>query len=88
MSAMRVAEGRPLRRAARKLGRVIRRVVDAFRELNYWEHRAAMLTLAPDQYANEPDRAPDTYEEFLARCSGPLMCEPSSRARLAGRPVG
>lgn len=83
-----VAAGRPLRRAARGPVRAVRRLIAAFRELNYWEHRMAVLSMAPDHYANEPDRAPDTYEEFLARCSGPLLCEPSSRARLAGRQVG
>ncbi len=87
---MSVAEsaGRPLRRAARKLAQTTHRIVRAVGELNYWQRRMTVLTLAPDRYLTTPNRAPETYREFLARTSGPLLCEPSSRARLAGRRVG
>jgi hypothetical protein len=58
------------------------------REIDYWQRRAAVLTMAPDRYSLNSDRPPDTYDEFLARTAGPLIREPSLRARLAGRQVG
>ncbi|HEX9066682.1 MAG TPA: hypothetical protein VF843_16350 [Streptosporangiaceae bacterium] len=79
---MNVAEpaGRPLRRTARK-------IVSTVREMHYWQRRMMILRMAPDRYLPAPHRAPETYQEFLVRTSAPLLCEPSSRARLAGRPV-
>lgn len=65
-----------------------RRLVRLMSELNYWQRRAAVMSMAPDRYLPHPHDAPDTYSEFLARTSGPLLREPSSRARLAGRQVG
>jgi hypothetical protein len=73
---------------ARALGRQVGRLAELVRELNYWQRRAAILSMAPDRYLPHPDRAPETFTEFLARTSGPLLREPSSRARLAGRQVG
>ncbi len=77
-----------LRRAARALWRAARVLANFLRELDYWQRRTAVLSLAPDRYVAQPNRAPDTYREFLARTTGPLLREPSSRARLAGRQVG
>jgi len=57
-------------------------------ELNYWQRRATVLAMAPDRFLANPHRPPDTYQEFLARTSGPLIREPSLRARLSGRQVG
>jgi hypothetical protein len=85
---MSVAEGRPLRRLGRTIRRAIARVTTAVREFNYWQQRSAVLSMSLDRYANAPDRVPDTYEEFLGRTAGPLLREPSSRARLSGQPVG
>jgi len=65
-----------------------RRFVHFVRELNYWQRRKAVLSLAPDRYLTNPDKAPDTYREFLARTYAPLIREPSFKARLAGRRVG
>ena len=73
--------GRALRRAAT-------RMLAVMRELDYSQRRLAALTMAPDRYAPNPQRAPDTYREFLARTAGPMLREPSSRARRAGRRVG
>jgi hypothetical protein len=64
------------------------RLIRLIRELNYWQRRSAILSMAPDRYLAHPDRAPDTFREFMARTSGPLICEPSCKARLAGRSVG
>ena len=58
------------------------------RELNYWQRRAIVLSMAPDRVLVNSNRPPDTYDEFLARTSGPLIREPSSQARLSGRQVG
>jgi len=70
------------------LGQLAVRVVQFVAELNYWQRRSMVLSMAPDRYVPNPDDPPDTYTEFLARTSGPLIREPSSRARLAGRRVG
>ncbi len=66
------------------MGRLIRLI----RELNYWQRRSAILSMAPDRHLPHPDRPPETYGEFLARTTGPLLREPSYKARLAGRWVG
>ncbi|HEX5190562.1 MAG TPA: hypothetical protein VFW16_13530 [Streptosporangiaceae bacterium] len=66
----------------------MKRLVELIRELNYWQRRAAILSMAPDRYLPHPDRAPESFSEFLARTSGPLLREPSFKARLAGRQVG
>jgi hypothetical protein len=77
-----------VRRPARALRRISRRLMQFLQELNYWQRRKAVLSLAPDRYLMNPDKAPDTYREFLARTYGPLIREPSFKARLAGRRVG
>jgi hypothetical protein len=76
------------RRPARALWEVARRLIGFIGELNYCQRRVTTLWLAPDRYIPHADQAPDSYQEFLARTSGPLMREPSSKARLAGRRVG
>jgi hypothetical protein len=45
------------------------------------QRRMTALRLSPDRFAARPDAAPDTYAEFLFRTSGPLLREPSARAR-------
>jgi hypothetical protein len=72
----------------RALRRAAARVLAVMREIDYSQRRVTVLTMAPDRYAPEPHRAPDTYREFLARTAGPMLREPSSRARRAGRRVG
>ena len=77
-----------VRRSARPLRQMARRVAQCLQELNYWQRRKAVLSQAPDRYLVNPDKAPDTYLEFLARTYAPLLREPSFKARLAGRRVG
>ena len=77
-----------VRRAARALRRAASGLAGFLHELDYWQRRTAVLSLAPDRHVAHPNAAPDTYREFLARTAGPLLREPSSRARLAGRQVG
>lgn len=72
---------RALRRAAGALAATVK-------EVNYWQRRRTVLMLAPDRHVADPNRPPDTFSEFLARTHGPLIREPSARARLAGRRVG
>jgi hypothetical protein len=64
-----------VRRAAGKLADVVREMHEA-QELMLVLHNAA------DRYVENPDAAPDTYHEFLARTSGMLLHEPSARKRI------
>jgi len=73
---------------ARAIWRPASRLVSLVRELNYCQRRIAVLAAAPDRYLADSHRPADTYREFLARTRGPLIREPSARARLAGRRVG
>jgi hypothetical protein len=64
-----------VRRAAGKLAGTIR-------EMNEAQQRMLVLQHAVDRYAENPNTAPDTYDEFLARTSGMLLHEPSARKRM------
>jgi hypothetical protein len=64
-----------VRRAAGKLA-------DTFREMNEAQQLMLVLHNAADRYVENPDAAPDTYDEFLARTSGMLLHEPSARKRI------
>jgi hypothetical protein len=77
-----------IRHAARALWRAASGLATFLREVDYWQRRTAVMSLAPDRHVAHPNRAPETYREFLARTTGPLLREPSFRARLAGRQVG
>lgn len=79
--------GRLPRRLAAILLRTARRLAAVVRELNYAQQRATELFLARDGYLIGPVRTAGTYEEFLARTSGPLVHEPSAGARLGERPA-
>lgn len=69
-----------LRRAAGKLA-------DAVREMHEAQQLGLVLQTAMDRYVENPDAAPDTYQEFLARTSGVLLHEPPAgkRTRKARR---
>jgi hypothetical protein len=69
----------PLLSAARKVGGL-------FAEMNYAQHRLLIARTNTDKYLKEPDRAPDTYAEFLMRSRGLLQHEPPAAAR-GTRPV-
>jgi hypothetical protein len=62
--------------------RVADKVTDAVREMNEAQRMMLALRTATDRYVDNPDAAPDTYEEFLARTSGALLHEPSARRRI------
>jgi hypothetical protein len=57
------------------------RLADAVREMHEADRRMMALQTSVDRYADNPDAAPDTYDEFLVRTSGVLLREPSARKR-------
>jgi hypothetical protein len=63
-----------LRALARRVGAVVA-------ECNYAQRRITVLQSNPDLYLVAPDEAPDSYQEFLLRTTGPLDHEPSAAAR-------
>jgi hypothetical protein len=63
--------------------RMARRVGSLISECNEAQRRLITLWLAPDRYAVDSDRAPDTYAEFLFRTSGWLRHEPAACDRAA-----
>ena len=67
--------------------KVARRISRIISECNEAQRLLTIRRLAFDSTLPEPDKAPDTYAEFLLRTSGPLLHEPSARQRLAGRAV-
>ena len=66
---------------------VARRIRQIISECNSAQRLLTIRRLAFDSTLPEPDKAPDTYAEFLLRTSGPLLHEPSARQRLAGHAV-
>jgi hypothetical protein len=40
-----------VRRATRALGRIASRLLSVVHEIDYWQRRAAVLTMAPDRYS-------------------------------------
>lgn len=71
-------------RVLRALGRRVGAVVA---ECNYAQRRITVLQSNPDHYLVAPGHAPDTYQEFLLRTTGPLDHEPSAAARGGRQPI-
>jgi hypothetical protein len=69
-----------LRALARRVGAVVA-------ECNYAQRRITVLQSNPDLYLVAPDEAPDSYQEFLLRTTGPLDHEPSAAARCGRQNV-
>jgi len=66
--------------------RLTGRVAATIGEMNYAQRRMTELRFALDRYMFEPGRAPDTYQEFLARTAGVrLLYEPTARDREQGQ---
>ena len=61
--------------------RVAGKLADTVREMHEAQRLMLVLSTARDQYVKNPDAAPDTYREFLARTSGVLLHEPPARKR-------
>jgi hypothetical protein len=66
---------------------MLRRVAAVIAECNDAQRRLAQLRASPDRYMARPDLAPDTYQEFLFRTSGPLAHEPAAARRSFGPAV-
>jgi hypothetical protein len=67
---------------AEVIRRLTSRVAATIGEMNYAQRRMTELRFSLDRYMIEPNRAPDTYQEFLARTAGlPLQCEPAAWER-------
>jgi hypothetical protein len=62
----------------------VRRAAALIAECSEAQRRSTVLALAPDAQLTHPDRAPETYAEFLFRTSGPLLHEPAARDRATG----
>jgi hypothetical protein len=67
--------------------RLARRLAAIIAECHYAQQRLLALRIAPDSYLSDAGTAPNRYDEFLFRSSGPLLREPSAPARAAGRRV-
>ncbi|WP_300609958.1 hypothetical protein [Trebonia sp.] len=63
--------------------RLAGRIAAVLAEMNEAQRRATVLRVAPDNYLVRPDEPPDSYAEFLARTSGPLLHEPPAEDRTA-----
>ena len=63
------------------LRRLVRKVAAVVGEMNEAQRRMIIMRSAPDRYLLNPDEAPATYHEFLARASGPLLHEPPASRR-------
>ncbi len=74
--------GGPRRRLTSSVVRLIRQVTAIVRELNEAQRLATSRRLSPDLYLTDPDRAPDTYAEFVFR--SPIA--PRREPRAAGAP--
>jgi hypothetical protein len=67
----------------RTLAGLARRAGGIIAECNDAQARLTALRTAPDSYLADPDRAPDSYAEFLFRTSGALLHEPAASRRAA-----
>jgi len=69
------------------LSRTASAVLGVIDEMNDAQRRALRARMAYDQFLPNPAQAPDTYQEFLLRTSGPARHEPTAGQRRAGRRV-
>jgi hypothetical protein len=75
-------QGGQARRIMAFARRLIRQIAAIVRECNEAQRRATLLRLSPDMYSFDPDRAPDSYAEFLFRSPVAVRREP----RATGAP--
>ena len=66
---------------AAQLRRLVGKVAAVVGEMNEAQRRMIILRSAPDRYLFNSHEAPETYQEFLARTSGPLLHEPPASRR-------
>ena len=70
---------------AGQLRRIAGRIAAAVAEMNEAQRRMTVLRFAQDRYLDRPLEGPCTYDEFLARTSGPLLHEPPASERDGGQ---
>ena len=63
------------------LRRLVGKVAAVVGEMNEAQRRMIVLRTAQDRYLLNSHEGPDTYHEFLARTSGPLLHEPAASRR-------
>jgi hypothetical protein len=63
-------------------------IADVMHDWNYAQRLANIHRLATDSYVFKPAPSAETFQEFLSRTAGPLVHEPSARARALGKLVG
>ena len=68
----------------RAASRLARRLAAIVAECNYAQRGCWRCAWRADSYLSDAATAPDCYGDFLFRTSGPLLREPSARARAAG----
>jgi hypothetical protein len=64
-----------------QLRRLVSKVAAVVGEMNEAQRRMLILRAAPDRYLLNSHEGPATYDEFLARTSGPLLHEPAASRR-------
>lgn len=64
-----------------QLRRLAAKVAAVVGEMNEAQRRMIILRSAPDRYLLNPNEGPSTYDEFIARTSGPLLHEPAASRR-------
>jgi hypothetical protein len=62
--------------------RLADRIGQAIAECNEATRRLTTLAGTPDRYPVDPDRAPDTYTEFVIRTAGLLRHEPERTTQV------
>jgi hypothetical protein len=62
--------------------RIAGKVTETIREMNEAQRRMLVNRTAMDRYIQNPNVAPDTYGEFMARTNGALLHEPPARHRI------
>lgn len=62
------------------------RVAGTIREMNEAQRRLLVFRTSMDRYIENPNAAPDTYGEFLARTNGALFHEAPARQRCKKAP--
>jgi hypothetical protein len=64
-----------------QLRRLLSKVAAVVSEMNEAQRRMIVLRSAQDRYLLNSHEGPETYHEFLARTSGPLLHEPAASRR-------
>lgn len=75
-----------VRQCAGAIRRLVDRAGQVIAECNDATRRMSTLAGTPDHFPDDPDRAPDTYAEFVMRTAGLMRREPQRSARRGAGP--